>query len=219
MPPEAQSKKERSGNEDVLPKDELREDELHRDELPEASLTEIPVDEQELASEGDVEQIRQERDEYLARWQRAAADYKNLRRRLLAEGEERVRHALLPLLQNLLFVVDCLDMALAAPATTEESKSLATGVSLTRDQLLRTLEQDDVQPIPEDGTFDPNLHEAAGTAVREDAEPGTIVETVRRGYTWRGAVLRHAHVIVAATAQEEGRSEPKEDQPGPAKEG
>ncbi|MCZ6596356.1 MAG: nucleotide exchange factor GrpE [Planctomycetota bacterium] len=196
-------------------------------------MTEIlPADEHELGIEQDVEQIRLERDEYLARWQRAAADYKNLRRRSLADGEERVRQALLPLLQNLLFVVDCFDMALAAPATTEESKNLATGVSLTRDQLLRTLEQDDVKLIPEGETFDPNLHEATGTVVREDVEPGTIVETTRRGYTWRETVLRHAHVIVAASekeqgdpegqeavaAQEEGGSEPKETEPGSAEE-
>jgi molecular chaperone GrpE (heat shock protein) len=29
-------------------------------------------------------------------------------------------------------------------------------------------------------------------------KPGTILETVRRGYTWKDVVLRHAQVRVAA---------------------
>ena len=42
------------------------------------------------------------------------------------------------------------------------------------------------------------MHEAVETRVEEGAEPGTIVEVLRRGYVWRKTVLRPARVVVAA---------------------
>ncbi|HVS08492.1 MAG TPA: nucleotide exchange factor GrpE, partial [Planctomycetota bacterium] len=138
-----------------------------------------------------------ERDESLARLQRAQADYANLRRRAQADLDSALQRSLRPLLESLLLVVDHLDMALAAPQESDESRNLARGVRLTRDQLLRALAQEGVQPIPQSGRFDPALHDAVATEGRDDLEPGTVVGTVRPGYTWRGQVLRHAHVKVA----------------------
>ncbi|MEM7306166.1 MAG: nucleotide exchange factor GrpE [Planctomycetota bacterium] len=146
----------------------------------------------------ELEALRAERDDYHARWQRAAADYQNLRRRELTDSEDRVRRTMQPLLEKMLFVLDYLDMALACPTTNDESKNLAVGVRLTRDQFLQALEQEEVRPIPTAEAFDPALHEATATVERDDLAPGTIVDVVRTGYTWRGDVLRYAHVTVAA---------------------
>jgi molecular chaperone GrpE len=145
----------------------------------------------------DAETLRAERDDYMERWKRAAADYQNLRRRELSETQERVRRTMQPLLEKMLFVLDYLDMALACPTTNEESKNLAVGVRLTRDQFLQALEQEEVRPIPNMERFDPAVHEATGTVERDDVDEGTIVEVVRSGYTWHGEILRYAHVIVA----------------------
>jgi molecular chaperone GrpE len=157
------------------------------------------------------ESLRAERDLLQERLQRAAADYQNLRRRLSAESDERVRRTLQPLLAKMLTVLDYLDMALACPATSEESRNLAVGVRLTRDQFLQALEQENVRPIPAGERFDPALHEASASVVRADLSEGSIVETVRQGYTWRGELLRHAQVIVStpeppreAVSDEEG---------------
>ncbi len=143
------------------------------------------------------ESLRAERDLLQERLQRAAADYQNLRRRLSAESDERLRRALQPLLVKMLTVLDYLDMALACPATSEESRNLAVGVRLTRDQFLQALEQESVRPIPAGERFDPALHEASASVVRADLPEGSIVEIVRQGYTWRGELLRHAQVIVS----------------------
>lgn len=156
-----------------------------------------PPEEGELSVEERLAAAEADRDEYLQRWQRAQADYQNFKRREQSAVEDRVRRRMQPLLERMLLVLDYLDMALATPATNEESKNLAMGVRLTRDQFLSALEQDDVQPIPEGGTFDPSRHEATGTEVNAEVEPGTIVSTARRGYLWGETVLRHAHVVVA----------------------
>jgi len=99
-------------------------------------------------------------------------------------------------------VLDYLDLALARPATTEESRSLAQGVSLTREQLVQILEQEGVRPIPPSDRFDPALHEATATVPSDAVPPGGIVDIVRPGYTWRGEVLRHTQVIVAGSPGE-----------------
>jgi molecular chaperone GrpE len=156
-------------------------------------------------------ELARERDEYLARWQRAAADYKNLRRRTADEIEAAVRRAMLPLFSSLLLVLDHLDLALQAKSESPDARSLATGVKLTRDQLLQALQQQGVEPFEATGAFDPARHEAVSTRVERGHEPGAILELVRRGYTWRGQVLRHAHVVVARGAGEA----PADAQAGP----
>jgi molecular chaperone GrpE len=145
----------------------------------------------------DPEELLRQRDDLLARWQRAAADYKNLRRRTADDIDAAVRRATLPLLTNLLLVLDHLDLALATRVESEDARALHTGVKLTRDQFLQVLQQNEVEPIDTQGPFDPARHEAVAALEAPGREPGSILEAVRRGYTWRGQVLRHAHVVVA----------------------
>jgi molecular chaperone GrpE len=54
--------------------------------------------------------------------------------------------------------------------------------------------------VPEGGAFDPAVHQALRTVAAPEAEPGSIVKTVRRGYTWGDQVLRFAQVEVAGDA-------------------
>lgn len=44
--------------------------------------------------------------------------------------------------------------------------------------------------------FDPHWHRAVESRVEPDRPEGTILEEVRPGYVWRGAVLRKAEVVV-----------------------
>ncbi len=158
-----------------------------------------------------LEELRREREDYLARWQRAAADYQNLKRRSAQEVEGAVRRSLEQLLAGLLLVLDHLELALSSPAESEDGQSLAQGVRLTRDQLLALLRKEGVEPIrEEDRHFDPNLHEAVATVERDDLEPGSVADIVRPGYTWRGQVLRTAHVRVAR-ARDSAQASPHAD--------
>lgn len=157
-----------------------------------------------------VQRLEQECDELKTSWSRARADYQNLKRRAQADYEAGIQRTMQPLLEDLLFVLDFLDMALASPATNDETRNLAKGVEMTRTKFAQALEREDVRPIDTTGDFDPSVHEATATVDRPDLEPGTIVETVRHGYTWRGNVLRHAHVVVAA-----GDADAASDEPDP----
>ena len=139
-----------------------------------------------------------ERDEYLASWRRAQADYQNLRRRIGSDTEAAVARSKQALLAELLLVLDYLEMALVAPASSSEGRNLHAGVELTRAQLWRVLEREGVKLVPEAGRFDAAVHQAVESVETTDEPEGTILATLRRGYTLGNQILRPAHVRVAA---------------------
>jgi molecular chaperone GrpE len=170
--------------------DEHARDESGRDEADERP-------EARTATAPEVDKLKTERDDLLAQLARARADYQNLRKRTQVDVDNSVRRALEGLLQGLFLVVDHLDLALSTPAKSDDGQALSRGVEMTREQLLRTLAQEGAQPIPETREFDPNLHEAVATVPTGEHPPGSVVAILRRGWTWRGQVLRAAHVQVA----------------------
>ena len=170
-------------------------EELHEEFEPDESGAE------DLATRGDEldpQTLLRERDDAITKWQRARADYQNLKRRGLSDYENGLRRSLQPLAESLLLVLDNLDLALAAPVTSEDAVNLAMGVQLTRDQLVSSIATLEVKPIPVEGEFDPAVHQAVETVEDSAAAPGSIVGVVRPGFTWRHGVLRHAQVRVAA---------------------
>src|SRR5579875_2638549 len=104
---------------------------------------------------------------YFAQWQRAAADYQNLKRRTEQEREEYARLANTALILNLLPAIDDFEGALEAAGLAE---------------------------IPAEGQpFDPNVHEAIGHAA---GPAGVVVQEMRRGYRLGNRVIRPALVVV-----------------------
>jgi molecular chaperone GrpE len=162
----------------------------------------------------DLEVAQHERDEFEERWLRTQAEMQNLRRRLQADIDAGVRDSQRRLLDGLLLAIDYLELALSTPLENEEAKNLAVGVRMTRDQMLRTLEQEGVRAIPASGAFDPKLHEAIGTVADGGTEPGAIVDCTRAGYRWGDVVLRPAQVRVAAdpSAASEGDERGSEEE-------
>jgi molecular chaperone GrpE len=171
-----------------------------------AGSAELPADERAAALESRCAELE-------ARWMRAQADYQNLRRRSAAELEDALLRQMQPLLAELLLVLDYLDLALQSRATTEEAKSLASGVQMTRTKLAQVLENAGVQKIDASGRFDPALHEASRSETTAEVAPNTILATVRPGFTWQGRILRPARVVVAAAPEANGgaRVDPGEE--------
>jgi molecular chaperone GrpE len=142
-----------------------------------------------------------ERDENLARFQRAQADFQNLRRRTQSDIDAAVRRSQQALLEGLLLALDQLELALATPRESEEAAQVARGIEMTRAHLLNTLAQAGVAPMSElvpGARFDPTRHEAVASLPSADMEPGSVIEVVRTGYAWVDVVLRPAQVLVSA---------------------
>ena len=180
-------------------------------EAAEASIEEQEAPAVEEVDEDPLTRAERERDEAIANWQRARADYKNLNRRSLETIDAAVGRARTEVLGELLLVLDYLDMALMAECTEEEAKNLHYGVSLTRDQMLGVLERFEVKPIEELETFDPAIHQALSKVEDPERAEGEIVEVVRKGYWIGEQVLRHAQVHVIGV--EEPSAPPAEEEP------
>jgi len=142
------------------------------------------------------------RDQYLADLKRVAADFDNYRKRVAREREALVTRAHAGLVEAILPVLDDLGRALEAAGLHEEAK-LEDGVRLVHRQLSDVLAREGLQEIPTDVPFDPHVHEALA-AIPSDAEEGTILEVVQRGYLLGDRVLRPARVVVAAASAPEG---------------
>jgi molecular chaperone GrpE len=140
--------------------------------------------------------LEAERDEYLALAQRVQADFENYRKRAVRDQERLVAHAHERLVRELLPILDDLERALGAAEQHEEAK-LIEGVKLVEKSLRSALAKEGLVEIATDGPFDPHVHEALLTQPRADAEPGTVLEVVQRGYRVGDRVVRPARVIVA----------------------
>jgi molecular chaperone GrpE len=171
------------------------------DEYPETQVgdeesePEAPTPADQLAS------VAAERDEYLALAQRVQADFENYRKRALRDQERLVAHAHERLVRELLPIVDDLERALEAAERHEEAQ-LVDGVKLVEKSLRAALAKEGLTEIDTSGQFDPHVHEALLTQPAEDAEPGSVLDVVQRGYRLGDKVVRPARVIVAADPEE-----------------
>ena len=139
---------------------------------------------------------------YLSSWQRAAADYQNLKRRMEQERSEVGRLANASLVINLLPLVDDLERALRNVDTNLAGLTWIDGIWLIYRKFQAVLENAGVKEIPAEGLlFDPNVHEAIGEAPGEE---GKVVSVVQKGYALGDRVVRPAMVIVGKGSKDAG---------------
>jgi len=159
-------------------------------------VNEHPADATEQTIEERLAALEAERDEYLNDLKRVAAEFENYRKRVLRDQESLVARAHERLVRELLPVLDDLERALAAAEEHEEAK-LEEGVRLVHRELKAALDREGVAEIETDGHFDPHVHEALLSQPSE-AEEGSVLEVLQKGYKLGDHVLRPARVVVAA---------------------
>jgi molecular chaperone GrpE len=162
-------------------------------------VTEEPTQQEEVAEQSLEERLAEaeaKAEEYLATAQHVAADFENYRKRAARDQESLVARAHERLVKALLPILDDLERALeAAPA--HEEATLEEGVSLVHRSLADLLAREGLDEIATDGAFDPHVHEALLSQPAEDAEPGSVLQVLQKGYRLGDVVVRPARVIVA----------------------
>ncbi|MDH3614259.1 MAG: nucleotide exchange factor GrpE [Gammaproteobacteria bacterium] len=143
-------------------------------------------------------ELQAKADENWDRYLRAAAEVENIRKRASRDVEHARRFALENFGRELLAVKDSLEMGLAA-SESADAQSLLAGSEATLKLLAGTLERFGVTEVdPAGEPFDPELHEAMTMQPSADAEPGSVLTVIQKGYVLNGRLLRPARVIVAA---------------------
>lgn len=127
--------------------------------------------------------------EHLDGWQRAQADFINLRRRDEESKAEFVKFANLSLVEELLPVLDSFNAGLAHGLENLRAPYL---------QLLSVLKSAGLEELnPEGAQFDPHEHEAIATAdTDKEEEDHKVLEVLQKGYKLYGKLVRPAKVKV-----------------------
>jgi molecular chaperone GrpE len=160
---------------------------------------EVATDEAFASEEITVEQLQAKADENWEKYVRAVAELDNVRKRAARDVENAHKFALERFGKDLLAVKDSLEMGLAVENADVEA--LREGSLATLKMLGSTLERFGIAEIhPEGEPFDPEFHEAMTMQPAPDAEPGSVLNVVQKGYTLNGRLLRPAMVVVAAEA-------------------
>ena len=183
------------------------------DEAPDSAETEQNGEEQALKDE--LEALQEERDELNDRLLRKTAEFENFQRRMDREKKRRHRAGKERVVELMLEVLDDFERSLDAADDLEDSddvesayESLKGGVEMVFRKFQDQLESLDVEPIEAKGKpFDEQYHEAMMRQPTDEAEPGTVLQEIRKGYTMGDRVLRHSRVVVAGEPSDNGESE------------
>jgi molecular chaperone GrpE len=146
-----------------------------------------------------LEDARAKADEHWEAFLRTKAELENLRKRSSRELENARKFGHEGLVQELLPVWDSLELGLSAAADTgADAGKLREGMELTLKMLATAMEKHGVVQLdPLGERFDPEYHQAMSMQESAEAEPGSVVAVIQKGYTLNGRLVRPALVMVA----------------------
>jgi molecular chaperone GrpE len=152
----------------------------------------------EAAEESLLDQLRNDLDEAKDRVLRSQAELENYRKRAAREIEDHRRYANLPLMHDLLPVLDNIERAIAAAEKTQDVAGLLEGVKLVARQFEETFARHHCLRI---GAlhlpFDPHLHHAISQQATDEFPPNTVVLVAQPGFQLYDRVVRPSQVIVS----------------------
>lgn len=148
----------------------------------------------------EVEALRkkaEERDKFVDRLQRLQAEYSNFQKRIKREKKEWADQSAREFLSHFLPLLDDFDGA-RRPGAARNAKALIKGIEILRSRLWKILSDWGVEEIPTDGKhFDPKLHEAITQEYSSDAEDGSILDVIQKGYSYKEWIIRPTRVRIA----------------------
>lgn len=129
---------------------------------------------------------------------RAHAELDNFRKRAARELGDGLRYANLPLLRELLPVIDNLDRAIEAAEKNADSGALLEGVKMVTqqfDEVFKHFHCTRIEALHQ--PFDPNVHHAVMQQPSEEHPANTVLLVTQNGYQLHDRVVRPSQVIVS----------------------
>ena len=145
-----------------------------------------------------LKECQEQKDEYLAGWQRSRADFLNYKKEELERIEGIFKYANVDLILKALPILDNFYLVEKKLPENLRDNEDVKGIFQIKTQLQDFLKNQRVEEIKSVGEkFDPNFHEVVGAEELKDKEPGVIIEETQKGYILNGRVLRPAKVKVS----------------------
>jgi molecular chaperone GrpE len=141
------------------------------------------------------DQLARERSDLYDQLLRRTAEFDNFRRRTQKERSDYVQYAGMEAVGELLPVLDDFERALKIETA---DRAYAEGMQLIYNRLLETLKKLGLEEMAVEGQpFDPHMHHAVEMVATADVDDHTVLQELRRGYNFKGKLLRPAMVKVA----------------------
>jgi len=136
--------------------------------------------------------------EYLKQLKYLQADFENYRKRTEKQIQDSVISSKERMVAELLYIIDDLERTLDAGKATNDSTTLLKGVEMIHKNLTKLLESEGLECIKALGKiFDPRIHEIVLKIPRDDCQEDLVLEQVRKGFIFKGRVLRPSIVKVS----------------------
>lgn len=149
------------------------------------------------ALEKELEEMREQAEDYHDKYLRAQAELQNARQRMDREMTNARKFATEKLIKDLLPIIDSLEKGLES-CQEDDSNPVKEGLTLTQKLFVDTLGRFSVTILnPQGELFEPEFHEAMGMQPSEDIPSGHVTLVIQKGYLLHDRVVRPARVMVA----------------------
>lgn len=197
-------KKQETEKIEIKKKEEIPSEKKEELEAPEKT-EKIAHEEPKLVEEA-IEQRVSDLEDQLKRVQ---AEFENYRKRTERERETLLAGGSAMMIDKLLPILDEMDLAIQTIHHKASAKEIKEGMEMLHKKFHSMLEKEGLGEMNcENQAFDPYRHEAIRAV--EGKEDGKIVEVLKKGYLFRGNVLRHAMVVVSKKIEEVKEKEESE---------
>jgi molecular chaperone GrpE len=139
---------------------------------------------------------------------RCAAELENYKKRIAREMADERQYALMPLMRDILPVLDNMGRAIETVEQGHDPSHLLEGVKMVNDQLKGVLAKYDCVEIEAlNHPFDPHFHEAILQQPNSNVNPNTVLGVTQIGYRLHDRVVRPSNVIVSKLEDREQTTE------------
>ena len=153
----------------------------------------------------DVEALQKERDEYLAGWKRAQADYANLQKETESARKEFMKYGTEECLLRLLPAIDQFEVALrfqpALDVIPEDKRrpfeTWVTGLQAVKSLWESAAKDLGLESVAISGDLNPTEHEAVSEETDDTIPAGQIIRVTQNGWKLNGKLIRPANVVIS----------------------
>ena len=145
----------------------------------------------------EIETLKKQNQEYLEGWQRAQADYANLKRRAEEDISKTAKFASEDLIKKILPVLDNFERAFKHAPKDQKQSNWLKGIKQVEVQLENILKEEGLERINVLGQeFDPQTSEAIGFDNKKEYQEDEVSEIIQAGYKLKDKVIRPAKVKI-----------------------
>ncbi|MDP2820645.1 MAG: nucleotide exchange factor GrpE [bacterium] len=145
----------------------------------------------------ELNKCREEKEENLKGWQRERADFLNYKKEEIKRNDFLKDFVSEEMLFRILAILDEFELAENNASDDIKKNCWFSGFKQIKKQFDDFLKECQVEEIKVEGQkFNPEFHEAVEFTEKEGCAAGEIIETIKKGYTFKEKTLRPARVRV-----------------------